>query len=342
MAAEGRRGNRGGLNPSRRTAGSAPAPVALAGYTMDVSIRPEGRQVQHLTARIETKSARDVSIRPEGRQVQHLLGGDPVLLAAGSQSVPKDGRFSTAGPDHLYGRPPHVSIRPEGRQVQHRRGGLAREGRRGVSIRPEGRQVQHPSRRAAAALKARCLDPSRRTAGSAPLFVAAAEAAWQGLNPSRRTAGSAPCLNGRKPRAERVSIRPEGRQVQHHHETEIVTYREKSQSVPKDGRFSTEAERTISRAAERSQSVPKDGRFSTGRGVVGARRAGRSQSVPKDGRFSTARVSSTPGALESLNPSRRTAGSAPASHHQRGTHDPVSIRPEGRQVQHLHEGSASG
>ena len=85
-----------------------------------------------------------VSIRPEGRQVQHP--GD---------SSPDEGNGD-------------VSIRPEGRQVQHqiRLDAVASVG--DVSIRPEGRQVQH--RRVLQRPQGRLegLNPSRRTAGSAP------------------------------------------------------------------------------------------------------------------------------------------------------------------------------
>ena len=36
-----------------------------------VSIRPEGRQVQHLGPHLGERARPGVSIRPEGRQVQH-------------------------------------------------------------------------------------------------------------------------------------------------------------------------------------------------------------------------------------------------------------------------------
>ena len=39
----------------------------------------------------------------------------------------------------------------------------------------------------------------------------------------------------------------------------------KSQSVPKDGRFSTGQVKELNKSLSKSQSVPKDGRFSTRR-----------------------------------------------------------------------------
>ncbi len=84
-----------------------------------------------------------------------------------------------------------------------------------------------------------------------------------------------------------VSIRPEGRQVQHRFAPDKGTLAALSQSVPKDGRFSTKAGQGPQPQGDQSQSVPKDGRFSTisvpgDHGVCSL-----SQSVPKDGRFST-------------------------------------------------------
>ncbi len=84
-----------------------------------------------------------------------------------------------------------------------------------------------------------------------------------------------------------------------------------SQSVPKDGRFSTHDRRALLVAEALSQSVPKDGRFSTRCRCDTGVRSGLSQSVPKDGRFST-------GGLYYGNDASFV----------------VSIRPEGRQVQH--------
>ncbi len=60
-----------------------------------------------------------------------------------SQSVPKDGRFSTLSVRWQHETRAYVSIRPEGRQVQHHASEAHEQPASQVSIRPEGRQVQH-------------------------------------------------------------------------------------------------------------------------------------------------------------------------------------------------------
>ncbi len=201
-------------------------------------------------------------------------------------SIPPEGRQvqHPLSPSRSYGCL-LVSIRPEGRQVQHRVRARQVDARRAVSIRPEGRQVQH------------------RLPNELGEWL-------EGLNPSRRTAGSSPAGGRGRRRFREVSIRPEGRQVQHLPPPPADRDGDTSQSVPKDGRFSTAKVLGITTVVVESQSVPKDGRFST-RGVAMTQgNTDPSQSVPKDGRFSTSSLGACSTPDTSLNPSRRTAGSA--------------------------------
>ncbi len=227
-----------------------------------VSIRPEGRQVQHRRVLRRLCGRTDVSIRPEGRQVQHPLNGLDLELPFSSRSVPKDGRFSTWQRPTLT--PPPRSLNPSRRTAGSAPlSALFMALWIKVSIRPEGRQVQHPHIDKRNERRRNGLNPSRRTAGSAPAHRCRAAATRGGLNPSRRTAGSAPG------RAWRRTSPP----------SSLNPSRRTAGSAPPSWRLRS--------------------RSSTG-----------------------------------LNPSRRTAGSAPKFCVVSRDLGFVSIRPEGRQVQH--------